>query len=114
MEYTVYVIKSINHNYTYTWMTNNLERRLNEHNLWNTPSNKKYAPFKLIYHEIVENSKIARQREKYLKWWNWRNRLKKTTRNNTIKKMPRWCSKIVLIFRAKRVKIKNKIESPAE
>ncbi|HOG15564.1 MAG TPA: GIY-YIG nuclease family protein [Candidatus Absconditabacterales bacterium] len=77
MKYTVYIIKSINHNYTYTGMTNNLERRLNEHNLGNTPSNKKYAPFKLIYHEIVENSKIARQREKYLKGGNGRNRLKK-------------------------------------
>ena len=74
--YYVYVIKSIHSDYTYTWMTNDIERRIKEHNSWKTPSNKKYAPFELIYSEVVENSKIAREREKYLKWWNWRNRLK--------------------------------------
>lgn len=76
MTYTVYVIKSINCDYTYTWMTNNFERRFKEHNSWKTQSNKKYAPFELIYKEEVENSKIARQREKYFKWWLWRNWLK--------------------------------------
>ena len=76
MTYTVYVIKSINKDYTYVWMTNNFERRLKEHNSWKTPSNKKYAPFELIYKEEVEDSKVARQREKYFKWGIWRNRLK--------------------------------------
>ena len=53
MSYYVYVIKSVNSNYTYTWMTNNIERRLEEHNLWKTKSNKNYKPFKL-YAGMVE------------------------------------------------------------
>ena len=74
--YYVYVIKSINSDYTYTWMTNDIKRRLDEHNHWKTKSNKKYAPFTLIYSEKVENSIEARKRELFLKWGNWRNRLK--------------------------------------
>ncbi len=76
MSYYVYVIRSVNSDYTYTWMTNNIERRLKEHNLWKTKSNKKYVPFELIYLEEVENSLEARKRELYLKWWNWKKRLK--------------------------------------
>ena len=76
MSYYVYVIKSVNSDYTYTWMTNDIERRLKEHNLWKTKSNKKYKPFELIYLEEVDNSLEARKRELYLKWWNWRKWLK--------------------------------------
>ena len=76
MSYYVYVIKSINSDYSYTWMTNNIERRLKEHNLWKTISNKKYRPFELIYLEEVENSLKARKKELYLKWWNWKKWLK--------------------------------------
>lgn len=74
--YTVYVIKSQSNEYTYTWMTNDLERRICEHNLWKTTSNKKHAPFTLIYSEIVDDSKMARMREKFFKWWLWRKWLK--------------------------------------
>ena len=84
MSYYVYVIKSVNTNYTYTWMTNNIERRLEEHNLWKTKSNKNYKPFELIYLEEVKNSLEARKREKYLKWWNWRKWLKNKLENVSI------------------------------
>ena len=84
MSYYVYVIRSVNYDYTYTWMTNKIESRLNEHNLWKTKSNKKYAPFELIYVEEVENSLEARKREKYLKWWNWRKWLKSKLENVSI------------------------------
>jgi len=57
-------------------MTNDLERRLKEHNAWKTKSNKKYAPFELIYMEQVSDGTQARKRELYFKWWNWRKRLK--------------------------------------
>ena len=76
MSYYVYVLKSLNSDYTYTWMTNNLERRLSEHNQWKTKSNKSYAPFELVYFEGVEDSLQARKRELYLKWGNWRKCLK--------------------------------------
>jgi len=50
-------------------MTNNLVRRLKEHNKGktSTPSTKNRGPFVLIYVEKVENRKEARKREKYLK-----------------------------------------------
>ena len=48
-------------------MTNNIERRLYEHNLGKSKSTKSYAPFQIIYQEDVENSHMARIREIYLK-----------------------------------------------
>ena len=48
-------------------MTQNLERRLKEHNSGETKSNKAYAPFKIVYFEEHENADDARKREKYLK-----------------------------------------------
>ena len=67
--YIVYVLKSIVKNYHYIWMTNNIERRLQRHNEWKTKSTKAYLPLKIIHTEIVENSKQAREREKFLKSW---------------------------------------------
>ena len=58
--YVVYVLKSMVKDHHYVWMTNNIERRLQEHNEWKTKSTKAYLPFKILYKEIVENSKQAR------------------------------------------------------
>lgn len=66
--YTVYVIKSQNYEYTYTGFTNNLERRLYEHNLGKTKSNKKYTPFIILYTEQVPDRITARSRELFFKW----------------------------------------------
>jgi putative endonuclease len=67
LEYTVYAIKSLNRNYIYVGMTNNLERRLKEHNNCENRSTKAYAPFTLIYSEKFETRTLARIKEKYLK-----------------------------------------------
>jgi len=67
--YYVYVLKSKIKNYHYVWMTDNIERRLQQHNQWENKSTKAYLPFKMIYTEKVENSKEAREREKFLKSW---------------------------------------------
>jgi len=48
-------------------MTNNLERRLGEHNSGQSKSTKARAPFQLVYNEIVESRELARKREKFLK-----------------------------------------------
>jgi len=74
--YYVYVLKSKIKNYHYVWMTDNIERRLQQHNQWENKSTKAYLPFKMIYTEKVENSKEAREREKFLKSWVWRKFLK--------------------------------------
>jgi len=67
LEYTVYAIKSLNRNYIYVGMTNNLERRLKEHNNRENKSTKAYAPFILIHTEVFESRILARVKEKYLK-----------------------------------------------
>src|SRR3989344_7541404 len=65
----VYVIKSQKDNKLYTGMTNNLERRLAEHNLGmkSTPSTHKRGPFLLIHKEIFETRSEAREKEKWMK-----------------------------------------------
>ena len=65
--YYVYAISSRVKNYTYVGFTNNLERRISEHNSGYNVSTKSYRPYKLIYVEAVETSKEAREREKFLK-----------------------------------------------
>jgi len=74
--YVVYVLKSTIKNYHYVWITNNIERRIQQHNTWKSKSTKAYLPFEIAYKEIVENSKQAREREKYFKTWKWREELK--------------------------------------
>ena len=63
----VYAIKSTVRNYIYVGMTNNLDRRLAEHNNGENKSTKAYKPFILIYSETFKTRIEAREKEKYLK-----------------------------------------------
>ena len=65
--YYVYAIKSLNKNYLYVGITNNLERRISQHNLGREKTTKPYSPFKVIYTEQYENRTLARKKEKFLK-----------------------------------------------
>jgi putative endonuclease len=65
--FTVYAIKSLNKNYIYIGLTNDIERRLNEHNSGNNKTTKPCRPFVLIYNEQLNTRIEARKREKYLK-----------------------------------------------
>ncbi|MBI5306450.1 GIY-YIG nuclease family protein [Candidatus Wolfebacteria bacterium] len=67
--YFVYILESKKDGKFYTGITNDLKRRLSDHNKGksSTPSTKNRGPFIVIYSEKVENRKIARKREKYLK-----------------------------------------------
>ena len=67
MYYYVYILKSLKDGKFYTGYTNNLKRRLNEHNEGKSLSTKNRAPFELVYWEGCLNSKDAVKREKYLK-----------------------------------------------
>ena len=69
MNYSVYIIQILKDNKFYTAITNNIERRLREHNrgTTSTPSTKNRGPFKLIYRENGFTLPEARKREKYLK-----------------------------------------------
>ena len=65
--YYVYVIKSLRQNWIYVGMTEDIERRLEQHNRgWNV-STKSHAPFRLIFSETYSDNLGARKREKYLK-----------------------------------------------
>lgn len=66
-EFFVYALKSIHKNYIYVGLTNNPERRLEEHNSGKGRATKPYAPFIMIYLEKIATREEARKREKYLK-----------------------------------------------
>ncbi|OQY92043.1 MAG: endonuclease [Sphingobacteriales bacterium UTBCD1] len=63
----VYAISSEIRKYIYVGLTNNLERRIKEHNSGNNRTTKPYRPFKLIYSEECKDRIETRKREKYLK-----------------------------------------------
>ena len=65
--YFVYVIQSKIDNRLYVGFTDNLQRRIGEHNSGKTKSTKAYIPWELVYFESVENRIDARKREKYFK-----------------------------------------------
>lgn len=65
--YSVYVLQSERDNKLYYGFTNNLERRIKEHNNGKVSSTKSRIPFKLIYFENTNNIIEARKREKYFK-----------------------------------------------
>ena len=65
--YYVYAIKSLERIYIYVGMTNNIERRLAQHNKGQNRSTKSFKPFKLIYKEAYNTRMEARVREIYLK-----------------------------------------------
>ena len=63
----LYVIQSLNHNFRYVGITNNLEKRIEQHNRGYNISTKQYKPFKLLLSESFNDYKEARQREVFLK-----------------------------------------------
>jgi len=63
----VYVLKSIKDNKWYTGMTNDLRKRLKEHNSGKSSYTKDRGPYKLIYYEASYNQADTRSRELYLK-----------------------------------------------
>ena len=65
--YFVYAIKSLVRNYIYVGLTNNLERRISDHNRGGNKTTKPYLPFVMIYSEKFETRSEARIKEKYLK-----------------------------------------------
>ncbi len=67
MFFYVYVLESILNKEHYIGFTQNLVRRVKEHNLGLNQSTKAYKPWRLIYYEACLNQKDAKRRESYLK-----------------------------------------------
>ena len=65
--YFVYAISSLERNYIYVGLTDNIERRLSEHNSGKNKKTKPYAPFVVIYFEECGSRIEARIKEKYFK-----------------------------------------------
>jgi len=63
----VYVLESINNKGLYVGYTNNLKRRILEHNRKENFSTKTSAPWRLIFFEGYFDARDAKRREKYLK-----------------------------------------------
>jgi len=65
--YYVYALKSEGFNYIYVGMTNDLDRRLLQHNKGFNKSTKPYIPFTLFFSEKFNTRAEARKREIFLK-----------------------------------------------
>lgn len=63
----VYVLKSKLDNELYIGSTNNLKKRIDEHNKGNVYSTKDRISFELVYYEAYKAEGDARMREKMLK-----------------------------------------------
>lgn len=77
----VYILISLKDKKTYTGSTDNLEKRLSEHNSGKVKSTKNKAPLRLIYSESFQTLKEARVREKYFKGCSGRKKLKDILKN---------------------------------
>ena len=65
--YYVYILRSIKDGKFYTGYTNNIIRKITEHNKGEVESTKKRIPLELIYWEGCLDQTDATKREKYLK-----------------------------------------------
>jgi len=63
----VYVLQSQKDGKLYTGSTNDLKKRLNDHNNGQVGSTKHRRPFKIVYYEAGLSGHKARIREQYLK-----------------------------------------------
>lgn len=67
MSYFVYILKSLIANKTYAGYTNNLDKRILEHNTGKSFFTRRYKPWKLLYSEKIDDKETAIRKEKYLK-----------------------------------------------
>ena len=70
MQYYIYILTNKNNNVLYIGVTNNLQRRLYEHqNKLVDGFTKKYNVNKLVYYEVYGDIEEAIKRDKVLKKW---------------------------------------------
>lgn len=66
----IYIVASKKNWTIYTWVTNNLVRRIFEHKEGNIEwFSKKYGCKILVYYEVFGSICSAIEREKQIKWW---------------------------------------------
>ncbi|TSC88790.1 MAG: putative endonuclease [Parcubacteria group bacterium Gr01-1014_3] len=67
MFWYVYIIQSVGNKSLYVGYTQDLEKRLKEHNHGLNFSTKPYRPWRIVHFEAYRNEKDAKRRERYLK-----------------------------------------------
>ena len=65
--YFVYILQSLRDKLFYIGLTNNLNRRLSEHQNGRNISTRNRRPLKLIFYEAYLNKEDAERRERYFK-----------------------------------------------
>ena len=86
--YCVYVLYSIKFDRFYRGITDDIDRRLKEHNNGKMKSTKAFKPFKLVYFAGFENRMLAREKEKYLKSGIGREKFKELWSGKIAKRVP--------------------------
>ena len=77
MKYIVYILRSLSAKKSYVGVTDNIKRRIKEHNSGKNFYTKRHRPWEIIHTEEYPNFKEARDREKYLKTTSGRRVMKK-------------------------------------
>ena len=67
MGYFMYILNSVKNGKFYVGCTNNIERRLSEHNNGYSKGSRFNAPFELLYKEEYTSLSEARKRERFIK-----------------------------------------------
>ncbi|GCC51606.1 endonuclease [Chryseotalea sanaruensis] len=80
----VYALKSLSRAYIYVGLTNDVDRRVGEHNTGQNRTTKAYRPFDVVFVESFPTRVEARKREIYLKSGIGKEFLK------NLKTLPRW------------------------
>ena len=65
--FVVYVLKSVKDGRHYIGYTNDLERRLSDHNRGKSRSVRNRGPFEIIYKEVCSDEILAKERERQIK-----------------------------------------------
>ncbi len=73
--YYVYILQSEKNKRLYKGVTNNLKRRLKEHNSGTVSFTKNLIPWKLVYYEAFSSKEDATREEKFLKSGKGRERI---------------------------------------
>lgn len=75
--YFVYILQSDKSKSYYVGCTNDIERRLKEHNSGLSNYTRNKGPWKVVYNEAHGSLSEARQREKQIKSWKKRKAIEK-------------------------------------
>ncbi len=67
--YYLYILKSERTSRYYVGSTDDLVRRLQEHNAGKTPSTRNKGPWRILYSETFQTHSEARSREAKIKSW---------------------------------------------